>query len=364
MSIRATLLFAVSALSLACDPEALQVPRVEASAQPILGGKQDTKHKAVVGVVYNNGPASEFCTGYLVTPDLVLTARHCTLILENPNGGCEGEGRTVAGEPFEIEKMLVFTETSPSGPEAGLSVAEILTPEDTTLCGNDVALLRLAEPLTKLAPIALRVATPPVVDEPLTVVGYGATKGGPDTSSGTRRSRSGVTVRSVGLTERAIEGEWTVSEGPCVGDSGGPALDASGVSIGVMSRGDQQTCEGMVYERLDVHAAFLRTAVQASAKRLGGAVPAWAEGPGEGGVAGAGGAGAAGGSADGEGGAGGGELAGAAGEAGASAAPAAAPVEGDGGCAMGAPARSGDGRSLLPLGVLVIGLLGSRRRRS
>ena len=347
-------------LPLACAPEASHAPDLETSAQPILAGKKDTTHGAVLGIVYNNGAASEFCSGYLVTPDLVLTARHCVLSLENPNGGCAGESRTLAAELFEIEKMLVFTETSPSGPEAGLPVAEILTPEDPTLCGNDLALLRLVDPLTKPKPIALRVATPPIVDEPLTVVGYGASQGGPDTTSGTRRSRGDVVVSSVGETDRAIEGEWTVSEGPCSGDSGGPALDALGASIGVMSRGDQATCKGMVYERLDTHAAWLQAAARDSAKRLGGAPPAWAAMPGQGGAGAGGSVGGAAGASGAEAGGAAGET-GESGEAGSSAAPAAAPASNDGGCAV-APWPGGNAPAST-LGLLAMAALAFVRRR-
>ena len=57
-----------------------------------------------------------------------------------------------------------------------------------------------------------------------------------------RRSRSGLGVLALGPL-RASSGRITVTEndfvmpGPCGGDSGGPALDDAGFSVGVMSRG-------------------------------------------------------------------------------------------------------------------------------
>lgn len=340
-TMRSKSVLVAASLLVACGAESPPAPEpLDPGRKAILNGKTDSNHTAVVGVYRDAGSDSELCTGYVIMPDLVLTARHCVSKLVNPTAGCGGATQTTADTAFDAGKFAVLTQTSPPAPK-GLAVAEVLVLDDPVLCGNDLALLRLEAALDGVTPIAPRLDDAPVVGETLTVIGYGASKGGSTTTSGVRRSLEGVSVLSVGKGTKTGEGEWVVSEGPCAGDSGGPALDASGASIGVMSRGNQSTCKNMIYERLDVHADWLRQAGQASAARLGVDAPAWALGAaGSGGASGEGGAagqdGEAGSSAAGGDAAGGGAgQPGAAGQAGSDAAGSGGATAGSGGAAAG-----------------------------
>ena len=217
-----------------------------------------------------------------------------------------------------------------------LPVAEVTVLPDSvgqTMCGNDIALVRLATPLDGIAPIALQVATAPAVGEGFTAIGYGVSKRSNLDSSGIRRSRAGLAVTDVGETDRTTDGEWIADAGPCGGDSGSPALDANGASFGVMTRGKKSTCTSMVYERIDVHADFLVEQARASADRLGVAPPDWAGGAGG---AGSGATTGAGGARDAD-----------------------APEHGSSGCSVGSGRGSVGGLGVL---AMAIAWLGARRR--
>ncbi len=248
---------------------------IDRARAPILNGVRDEVRTGVVAVELAAGDASELCTGFLITADLVLTARHCVSPILDPNGGCSA-ARSAA--PHAAAAVTVIPDTEITMNPTRWAVAEVLVLPDSEgrpICGADLALLRLATPTNPVGAIPLRLDAPPAIGEAFVGVGYGATAGGADTTSGTRRAREGLSVESVGASMRTVDGEWIASEGPCVGDSGSPAL-AGGAAIGVMSRGSRTTCRSMIYERLDTHASWLRAAARASAARLSVPAPGWA----------------------------------------------------------------------------------------
>jgi hypothetical protein len=282
---RCVVVACVSLVCLSCASEVDEDgPPTQARSAPILDGTVDQLATSVVAVYRDAGSKSEFCSGTMITADLVLTARHCVVDFARPGRApCDEDEPTIAGAVAAAAEVSVFPETVPASPTSGRVVAEIWTPADDRVCGSDLALLRLATPLDNQRGVVLRLDAPPSVGEPLVVTGYGASVGGPDTTSGVRRTLgpAGVEVEAVGETgaRTTVAGEWVISRGPCAGDSGSPAFDADGRSIGVMSRGNQATCTHMIYERLDVHADWLREQVRASADRLRTDVPAWAAEP-------------------------------------------------------------------------------------
>lgn len=263
------------------------------ASSPVLSGETDATSTAVVAIDTLLPTGEELCTGYLIMPDLVLTARHCVAPVINPGAACTATPMypaALGGTPIAPSKLGVYMETTLTAASKKIDVAEITVlpgSEGAPLCGSDIALLRLAAPIADVPPLPLKVSTPPAVGDSFTAIGYGIMN--PNAAvddSGTRRSRSGLTVSTVGATTRTLDGEWIADTGPCAGDSGSPAIDADGKAFGVMSRGPKATCVGMIYQRIDVHADFLVAAAQASSMRLGIAAPVWAGGP-----AGTGGAG-------------------------------------------------------------------------
>ncbi len=347
--------FTLVALGAACGrpPE----PAGRAST-PILDGTEDTTNMSVVAVDTMLPTGEELCSGYLVMPDLVLTARHCVAPVENSAGGCSAQdpaSGAKGGTPLAPSKLLVSTDDVLSFSSEWLEVAEVIVlpgSEGAQLCGRDLALLRLSAPLADLPLIPLSIDGPPAVGDGFTAVGYGVVAPSDLASSDRRRSRADLSVESVGETARTVDEEWNADTGPCGGDSGSPALDAAGASFGVMSRGPKSTCKSMIYERLDPHADFLVEQAQLSAGRLGVPLPVWA-----GGASGGGGAGGAGG-AGGTGGAGGANE-GAGGDA------TTATADDDTGCAVATVGQDREGvpwLALTGLGVLAVSLTRWRRR--
>jgi hypothetical protein len=317
----------------------------------IVGGTADTDHAAVMAAGHQVG-AGQFCSAYLITPDLVLTAHHCTAdpaLL--PSTVCTPNA--LLPPSLSPSTLLVVGGPSSSTSTSLYSVAKVHNLPDLasrTLCGNDVAVLQLSKPISGVEPLGLRLNAPPEQDEELTLVGYGQTSLSDPNSVGDRFSLSGARVDHVGYEEGPlgtymVDGDMSVDIGPCAGDSGGPALDLKGQSVGVMSRGPKNKCTHMVYTRVDAHADWLRTLAQESAQRLGIATPAWAQDD-------AGGAGGATGGAGGTGGAAGSAAGGAAGQS-------AAGSDDDGGCSVGAHGR---GSARLAMVAALLAAAALRRR--
>jgi MYXO-CTERM domain-containing protein len=263
------------------------------ASQAIAGGVADTTHTNVMGIAIVRNGGFGTCTGSLITPTLVLTARHCVSPVTEGGVLCtpavvNGVRRaaTVSEEPYAPVSFYVTPDAVISPRSRFTGVAEVLTPPDTTgapLCGNDIALLRLARPVTDLPLIRPRLDLAPSTDETFTASGFGGTNA-MGAGSGQRRMRSELLVRHVGLAEaRGVvlleESEWLADTGTCRGDSGGPALDEVGEVFGVLSRGAANACESPVYTRVDSFNAWIREQAAYAAELSGIAAPSWVTPP-------------------------------------------------------------------------------------
>jgi hypothetical protein len=203
--------------------------------QAIVHGAPDRgRHPSVVALLAQDAQGTALCTGALVAPDLVLTARHCVSYLRSEAVHCPSSAAQITGDRAPAS-ILVLRGDDARTAEPIAKGAEILAPQGKVLCANDIALLRLDRPIHDLTP--LRVArSAPVVGHTITAVGFGLTVSGG--MAGAKRFRTGVPILKVDAAE------FLVGEATCNGDSGGPALDEStGEIVGVVSRGPQP-CEG------------------------------------------------------------------------------------------------------------------------
>lgn len=229
--------------------------QVRAVRQAVLGGVESDLDEVLfvrsLGGIY---PAN--CSATLVAPNLVVTARHC--VSQNTQGiytcSLTGEvddsaprspstagnvGLTFAGEDIEFYAGQTPDLTAPVA--LGVSV---IAPETDTICRNDVAFVILDRELP-VEPRSLRVGQGLIPGETIKVVGYGIN----ETETNQRREKSGMVLMGAGPSEfyeevgSAPPRTFMVGQGPCPGDSGGPALsEETGELIGVSSTYEPSDC--------------------------------------------------------------------------------------------------------------------------
>jgi len=315
---RSALLFASLALVVGagCGSSG-ETPTVKLShsLQPISGGHVDSAHKSVVGIGIVANGGLEMCSGTLIAPNLVLTARHCVSPVSSGSVVC---GQSPFGNPYPASQLYITPDEQISYNSNFTKGQEVRVPsEGNDTCGYDVALIILSNKITSVKPYVPRIDKAVGVGEVYTAVGYGITSpNGQD--SGERRDRTNLHVSWYrGQSYDPICGtkpacgfgvassEWQGEIGVCSGDSGGPALDSENRVIGVVSRG--ASCDYPTYSSVSTWKDFIIQGALDAAMAGGYKAPTWATTGtgGAGGAAGAGGSSAGGSSAGGAGGAGG-----------------------------------------------------------
>ncbi len=265
------------------------------SVSAVQGGRTDSTSTNVVGIEISSPVGFGTCTGSLILPNLVLTARHCVSQMStdyfacqayrDPSSGMQLQ-TTTAGAPYSARAFRVTTDTTIDRGSTLYTVAAVLIPPNTTnqpACGHDIAMLRLTTPIPGVTPLIPRLDRAPLAMESFTAVGFGATDGFQN-GAGTRRTRSGLTIELVGQYSQGgiqfmTNEEWVGDTGTCEGDSGGPALDEIRQVIGSVSRGGANTCDQPTYTRVDSYAEWIRDQARVAATAGGFDLPAWIDPP-------------------------------------------------------------------------------------
>ncbi len=235
---------------------------------------QEESGVVAIGTSLDGDPAHiTLCSGALVAPNLVLTARHCVSRSITSTPSCDARGRShngahladdadpaligiYVGEHVRVERDL---------PRA--HAVKTMHPTGQVLCDSDVAFLVLDRPLQGVAILPMRLHGPVASGEWVRPVGFG---GGLTNQIGDRARRDRSTVLAVGPSANVDTGavlgprEFEVDHATCRGDSGGPALDMrTGEIVGVVSRGGSCSADGNhVYTRVDAYARLAQLAIR------------------------------------------------------------------------------------------------------
>lgn len=269
-------------------------PKTGAATQAIQGGTNDgTAHPYVVGVCIGNRPNCGICTGTLILPNLVVTARHCVQ-QTNEQIHC-GTDTFGAAEPVNFVTTYdeIFQTT-----KNWHAVKAINVPKPDGVCGNDIALLTLQDPIpsSEATPIIPGVQYPMGdvrYSHSFAAIGYGKISPAEPPASaqcfgtgadytkcpGKRRIRQHIPVICIPGDENIPcptdadtlaalkDSEFVGGDGTCQGDSGSGAFETTSfgngvpVTFGVLSRGgtstDGTTCVSPIYTRLDKWRDFI-----------------------------------------------------------------------------------------------------------
>jgi hypothetical protein len=258
-----------------CSGEGVATSAEGRERSALAAGHVDVDTTAVVAVFLAVDGQRRFeCTGTLLAPNVVLTAGHCVLAFDpdatTRAAACEGNSMPRLARAEDVTVV-----TGVHADENAYAVARLAVPAAnggrvTNLCGNDIALLVLKEPLPpgEAEPLALAVSEGVGAGESFDTVGFGAEDALAIPEDNVRR-REGGSVRCVApgceLDADVRAGEWLSEDTfACAGDSGGPALDQAGHVLGVVSRGFSD-CHSIIYEEAYASRDFLERELSAAA---------------------------------------------------------------------------------------------------
>jgi MYXO-CTERM domain-containing protein len=228
------------------------------SAPSIYGGiEENEKAPSTVALKVGHGGKFELCSGALVAPNVLITARHCVGNSLTTTVSCDENGQSTNGPHvdgnLDPAAISVYVGTSPNFESTPTALGQqIVSPSTDHFCNTDIALVVLDRPIPNAAPLAVRLEGTVAPGESIRSIGYG--QNDRLAPMGTRFSKADVAVlamgRGVSTSNTALGShEFEVGRSICQGDSGGPAIsEKTGAIVGVVSRGsDCQVDFGHIY---------------------------------------------------------------------------------------------------------------------
>ncbi len=209
-------------------------------------------HGADPAVVALDLAGQRLCTGALIAADVVITARHCVSVLAG-SVDCPARSAQVSqSSPAQSIHVLVGDDVATAVERA--RGRALVVPAAPSLCGADIALVLLDEPIDDVQALTVR-STGAANGDRVRSVTFGQFK-----STGTSATKLVLDHVSVLGTTPA---ELLVGEAPCdEGGCGGPALDeTSGQIVGVASRSvsrDAAAGRSNAYTRADALLALVQ----------------------------------------------------------------------------------------------------------
>lgn len=215
----------------------------------ILGGTPSGDDDNANVYIENVGAlATQSCSGRIVAPGLVVSARHCFVNRTSNALLCTSDGApidpsdTTDLSPVPPGQITVYIGSNKAALTA-VAVTQVITQLAVTLCHSDMAFLVLAEPgLDVRTPLRRE---PVALGEELSVTGWGYTSDDTTSLPDIRYTRDPIPVSEVGpgfipAGTFAIAGDTV-----CYGDSGAAAV-IDGAIAGVYSRLDGSTACSLV----------------------------------------------------------------------------------------------------------------------
>jgi secreted trypsin-like serine protease len=255
MKRRAVLCCVLTTIGCAPDP-------IESAREAIIGGSPSTDPGVVLLLGRRPGSTdAELCSGFVVSPRIVVTAAHCvSSLVVTPDTYFEvffGDALQPVSKTVAIKEVIVHPDFSPDRLSEGHDVAIAVLPSSAA-----------ATPL----PLNRDPLDASLVDQAVRIVGFGITRAD-DTVGATSGARRTTRTRITDVTDALIR-RGDADHNSCAGDSGGPSLlvMADGVErvIGVASYGDP-TCAGPAADtRVDQVASFIDDSVAQVNAKAGG----------------------------------------------------------------------------------------------